>query len=123
MANILIVDDDYTIRHIFARVARHLGHHPIEARHGQAALAQLATQSQPMDLILTDLQMPILNGMELITRIRIHPEWQYIPILIVTGTPPCLECQYILTYVDGILLKPFSVSVLSETITALIARG
>ena len=55
----------------------------IEGENGQAALDALATE-RPI-LVLSDLLMPVMDGFELITRIRSNADWSTIPIIVVTS--------------------------------------
>lgn len=118
MVKILVVDDDPIIRHVFVKILPELGYTPTTASHGQEALDCLAVQ--PIDLVLTDIQMPILDGIELIARIRTTPQWVNLPILVVTATPPGHEQRHVLYYVNGILLKPFNISDLAQTINKIL---
>jgi DNA-binding NtrC family response regulator len=81
MARILIVDDDSALRDGLAEAITDLGHRPIEAADGQAALDLL--QSGPIDAVLLDLRMPGLDGMEVLRRIRAlgHPP----PVAVLTA--------------------------------------
>ncbi|MFV9506648.1 MAG: HD domain-containing phosphohydrolase [Oscillochloridaceae bacterium umkhey_bin13] len=68
-ARLLVVEDDVNIRTFCQRLLR-MNYEVEVAEHGQAALALL--QSKPFDLVLTDLQMPVMGGLELLTQIRQH---------------------------------------------------
>ena len=70
MARILIVDDDaHTVRIMSLWLSRQ-GHEVVEARDGQIALNVLASPKEPIDLIVSDVNMPTVNGLELLRRIR-----------------------------------------------------
>ena len=82
-AKILVVDDEpdalYILRHVLTRA----GYDVIPAYGGADALRKV--QRQNFDLIVTDLAMPDVSGIEVIDRIRHDPEKQLIPILAVTA--------------------------------------
>jgi len=65
---ILVVEDERLTRTIIAATLKQYGMHCVEAENGQDALALLSTQH--FDLILTDLRMPVMNGVELIKTVR-----------------------------------------------------
>ena len=68
MARILIVDDEDSVRKMLSQMVESMGHETIQARDGIAAL-ELA-RHQPPDLILLDIDMPGLNGLETLKRLR-----------------------------------------------------
>ena len=69
MANILLVDDDASMRSMVARALTNDGHHVTEAEDGEMALAALA-KSTDVTLLLTDVQMPGMDGLTLATKAR-----------------------------------------------------
>ncbi len=82
---LLIVDDSAAIRKILERVLRQAGI-PIGAVHqsgdGIEALATL--EAQKIGLILADINMPNMDGLELLGKVKARPEWQSIPVIMVT---------------------------------------
>ena len=68
-ATILVVDDLDMIRHMLTRMLTLAGYAVVEAADGQEALALLRTHRQPVDLVLTDVLMPGMNGTELAARV------------------------------------------------------
>ncbi|MCW5642821.1 MAG: response regulator [Rhodoferax sp.] len=70
-ARILIVDDVAANRDLVATVVRHMGHHALEASDGLQALA-LVRSEQP-DLVISDILMPTMDGLEFVSRIRADP--------------------------------------------------
>ena len=79
----LLVDDDPTLLGIFARIVQQAGYAVSTATGGEDALAKL--QSGPVDVIVTDLAMPGMSGLELVKRVRLRdPD---LPIIILTGAP------------------------------------
>ena len=80
--NILIVDDSLTARRIIGFFLKDSGYKTIDAKNGIEALEKM-THYQ-IDLVVTDLNMPKMDGIELINSIRNDPNLKKIPIIIVT---------------------------------------
>jgi two-component system chemotaxis response regulator CheY len=78
---ILAVDDSASMRQIVGFTLRSAGYDVIEAQNGEDALQKI---SAPLGLVLTDLNMPILDGIGLIKRLRAHPACKYVPIVVLT---------------------------------------
>jgi len=68
MARILVVDDEPSVRKVVRKALEHAGHEVAEAEDGMVALD--ACRATPMDLVVTDLFMPVLDGLELIVKLR-----------------------------------------------------
>lgn len=82
MKRIMTVDDSATIRQMVALTLRDAGYEVIEAVDGRDALERLAKES--VDMLITDLNMPNLDGVGLIREVRQHPENRFIPIIMLT---------------------------------------
>ena len=81
---VLVVDDSPTMRRIVVQMLKRLGYSKIvEADHGKDALNRLLTDGD-FELLLTDWNMPIMNGLELVQAVRSNPKISNIPILMVT---------------------------------------
>jgi CheY-like chemotaxis protein len=83
VARILIVDDEPDLRFILRRCFEQAGHEVVSAGHGAAAL-DVVGESRP-DLVVTDMMMPVMNGVELIERLRAEPSTAAIPIVALSG--------------------------------------
>ena len=82
MAHILLVEDNRNIRLLISSALGYAGHHVIEARDGQSALALL--QFMPhIDIVLSDIHMPFMNGIELLETIR--SQYPRVPVMILTA--------------------------------------
>jgi len=86
MARILVVDDEPDERFLVGRALRRAGHEVAVASDGANALK--AVQERPPDLVLTDIMMPVMDGVELIRRLRAEPATAAIPILGQRGHSP-----------------------------------
>jgi response regulator RpfG family c-di-GMP phosphodiesterase len=62
---VLVVDDEEAVRRLAVRMLTWTGYLALEARHGREALATIEQHSGPIDLVLTDIKMPGMNGREL----------------------------------------------------------
>jgi len=84
-SDVLIVDDSAAIRKILQRVLRQTGmairtiH---EAGDGQEALEVL--KSQPVHLVLTDINMPKMDGLQLLASLKASPQWHSVPVVMIT---------------------------------------
>lgn len=79
---ILTVDDSSSIRQMVSFTLKQAGYTVIEAEDGQKGL-DTARQNRA-DLVITDLNMPNMNGMELIRHLRQEPNYKFTPILMLT---------------------------------------
>jgi len=83
VAEILIVDDEPDVRFVLKMAFESAGHQIVEAPHGVAALASVEN-SRP-DLVVTDVMMPVLDGLELVRRLRSNPETAAILVLLLSS--------------------------------------
>jgi two-component system chemotaxis response regulator CheY len=79
---ILTVDDSASIRQMIGFTLKQAGYNVIEGVDGQDGLAKAKTQQA--DLVITDLNMPNMNGLELITALRQEANYKFTPILMLT---------------------------------------
>ena len=111
MATILIVDDDSTTRMMCAGMLS--AHDCVEAEHGESALTQL--NAHTFDLVLTDLEMPVMNGLELIHEIR--RRYKDVPIVVMTGYyAEDIRQEALDLGAQAILEKPFGLDRLINTL-------
>lgn len=79
---IMIVDDDSTTRKILGMYVRQKGFDVVTAENGLEALEKLATEQ--INLIMTDLNMPNMDGIELIKNLKASPEYADIPVMMIS---------------------------------------
>ncbi|MBU2515368.1 response regulator [bacterium] len=79
---ILTVDDSASIRQMVSFTLKNEGYSVVEAVDGVDALSKL--KQQPADMVLTDLHMPNMNGIDLIKNVRSDPNYKFIPIIFLT---------------------------------------
>ncbi|GAA68958.1 MULTISPECIES: response regulator [Pseudoalteromonas] len=111
---ILVVDDMPLMRHVLINMLRKLEYSNIvEATDGLQALVFL--RNQHFDLVITDLHMPKMDGVSLLTNIRKDNELADIPVLMVTCEDSTDKVkQVIAAKVSGFIVKPFNMNVLSS---------
>jgi CheY-like chemotaxis protein len=80
---VLVVDDVADARDVLARLLRYGGYKSVTAEDGPAALA--AVESDAPDLVLLDMMMPGMDGVEVLRRLRGDPRWQDLPVVLFTG--------------------------------------
>lgn len=112
---VMVVDDEIHIIHVVAIKLRNNGFEVISADNGAEAF-ELARMEKP-DIIVTDFQMPVMTGLELVTKLREHEETKEIPVIMLTARSFAIpkEQQEELR-ISGCLSKPFSPKELLENI-------
>ena len=113
---ILIVDDDADFRLGLRAALEMKGYQVSEASNGEEALAQL-TEKPPL-LVLLDLQMPVMNGREMLQRMRAMPDLKEVPVVIISGFG--FEWEAELMGAQGYIGKPFEQDELQATIANLL---
>lgn len=78
----LIVDDSAAIRHLVSFTMKEAGYEVFVAESGRNAIMKLIASK--IDMIVTDLNMPDMDGIELIRKIRLMPDYKFTPILMLT---------------------------------------
>lgn len=79
---IMAVDDSASIRQMLAITLKNAGCNVVEAVDGQDALDKL--DGSPVHMLICDVNMPNMDGIELVRRVRAHPAYQAIPIVLLT---------------------------------------
>ncbi len=105
---ILVADDDGDLLEATAGIIRKTGHNIITAVDGEDALEKLQ-QNHP-DLVLTDIEMPKIDGLQLCKTIKNDPAFQHILVVLITASKVRLEqqMQALETVADGYLVRPIS---------------
>jgi CheY-like chemotaxis protein len=112
---ILVVDDDPSIRLLLRVIFESAGYAVTEAQHGRAALTRIETELP--DVVVTDLKMPVMGGGALIEHLRSDPRSMHLPIVAVTADRNAKE---VARKANAILRKPFHYSTLIETVDGLL---
>ncbi|MHC4073581.1 MAG: response regulator [Planctomycetota bacterium] len=112
---VLVVDDEIHIVHVVAIKLRNNGYEVMSADNGAEAL-ELALSEKP-DIIVTDYQMPIMTGLELVGNLRQHEQTKSIPVIMLTARSFAIsQEQQDELQISGCLSKPFSPKELLENI-------
>ena len=121
-SDVLVVDDSAAIRKILTRVLRQTGmaiqtiH---EAGDGQEALALMAQHR--IDLILSDINMPKMDGLQLLASVKASPQWQSIPVVMITtegGETKVAEAVRL--GAAGYVRKPFTADQIKEKLVGIL---
>ncbi|MEW6542460.1 MAG: response regulator [Nitrospirota bacterium] len=109
---ILVVDDMSTMRRIVRNVLKQLGYGNVEeAEHGQEALTKL--QKEPFGLVVTDWNMPIMSGIDLLRTIRADRAMHHIPVIMLTAEAQKSNILEALNAgVSQYLVKPFTAEIM-----------
>jgi CheY-like chemotaxis protein len=115
VSRVLVVDDEPDLRFMLRRVFERAGHEVSEAGDGAAALTSVE-QARP-DLVVTDMTMPVMGGVELIRRLRAEPATAAVPILAVSGD------SHLAVGADAVLAKPYAWKELLAVAEGLLKEG
>lgn len=124
----LVVDDVPAIRYMVAAMLKKLGYTKVsEAENGKKALQLLRPADPigtPVDFVVTDWNMPVMNGMALLRTIRATAGLEHLPVLMVTAEA---EMDNIVAATqagaDGYLVKPFlNAKILKETLDGILRK-
>jgi CheY-like chemotaxis protein len=85
MPTVLVIDDEEPVREVLRRFLKQAGYEVKLAPDGATAL-QLVHSGAAPDLIVLDLMMPVMSGFEVLSALRVHPEWSHIPVVVLTAT-------------------------------------
>ena len=120
---ILVVDDSQTTRKIMVQMLGEIGMDCVgEAADGQAALEQLQA-ADSYDLLITDWNMPILNGLDLTLAVRADERLARLPILMVTTRSMQRDILAAMKAgVNGYVTKPFDAPTLEQKIARIAGR-
>lgn len=118
---ILAIDDSPTMRRIIVNTLKRAGFENVsEASDGKDALAKLKTDK--FDFIITDWNMPEMDGLTFVNSVRSDPELQSLPILMVTTRSVKEDImQAIKAGVNNYIVKPFTPETIAEKINQVLA--
>lgn len=118
----LIVDDFSTMRRIIRGLLKEMGcYHANEAEDGAVALSML--KDQRFDFVISDINMPNMNGFDLLRAIKADPDLKHIPVLMVTAEASvenitrAAQCG-----AAGYIVKPFTKATLEEKIQKILEK-
>ncbi|MEQ8983797.1 MAG: response regulator [Deltaproteobacteria bacterium] len=116
---ILSVDDFSTMRRIVKNILRQLGYTNVdEAENGDAALQAL--RAKKYDLVISDWNMPVKTGIELLKEVRADPDLSEMPFLMVSAEGERLQVvDAVEAGVNNYVLKPFTAKILSDKLSGI----
>ena len=119
---ILVVDDSSTMRRIIKNTLRQAGYtNVIEAIHGKDGIAKL--NAEKIDFILTDWNMPEMNGLEFVKAVKADSSFKDIPILMITTRS--VKEDIIMAMKAGVssyIVKPFTAPVIKDKIEQILSN-
>ena len=109
MAQAMVIDDSRAMRMILRRSLERFGFEVAQAENGKAALEQIQSGGSPVSLFLVDWNMPEMNGLEFVKNLRADPQFNSIPVMMVTTET---EAEQISTALEAganeYVIKPFT---------------
>ena len=120
---LLVVDDSSTMRRIIRNNLKVVGYDDVlEAENGEGALARL--QAEKIDLVITDWNMPVMNGLELVGAMRKAEAWKGTPVLMVTTVAEKDEIlKAMQAGVTNYVVKPFDSATLKKKIDQILGAA
>jgi two-component system chemotaxis response regulator CheY len=121
-SDVLVVDDSAAIRKILTRVLRQTGmaiQTIYEAGDGQEALSMMARHR--VDLVLSDINMPKMDGLQLLASLKASPQWRGIPVVMITtegGETKVAEAVRL--GAAGYVRKPFTADQIKEKLVGIL---
>lgn len=122
MADILVAEDDAGVRGLVARALRMDGHRVVAVEDGEAALEAVIAEPDRFDLVLSDIRMPAMTGIELAHALSIaKPD---LPILLMTGYAEQREAaDDLVALIQGVVDKPFTLAEIRGRVIAALGSG
>jgi CheY-like chemotaxis protein len=119
---VLVVDDEVVIRDLTTDILEERGYEVLLAASGEEAIQRVVSEGDRLDLVILDLIMPGMNGIETLRRIReVRPE---VRVLLSSGyRPETLQSEVERSDVVGFVQKPYRVNDLLQAVRAAIAAG
>jgi len=113
---ILTVDDAGSVRTLVSQALRRAGYEVVEAVDGADALDKIGSG---VDMVITDINMPNMSGLELLTRLRTREDTRFLPVLVLTTeSQPHKRAQAVKAGASGWIVKPFE----PATLVAVVRR-
>ncbi len=118
---ILIVDDSIAFRRVLERMLTQSGYQVVQCRNGKEALEKLKQLSEKFDLVISDIEMPRLDGFGLLAEIRALPQWRKLAVVMLTSRENDLYRRKAINLgATAYFTKPFRPEQLLKAIAALL---
>ncbi len=120
---VLVVDDQLTMREVTRLALQEMGvRQIIDAENGDDAFKKATTQ--PLDMIISDFNMPGMDGLGLLRAVRGHPAVRKLPFILVTGRGDnALVVSAAQAGVNNYIVKPFTAEMLREKVEAVVGKS
>jgi len=120
MAKVLVVDDSKAIRLILGKTLGSLGYEVLQASNGQEALETLARESEGLELVLVDWNMPVMNGLEFVRHVRANPGYANLALMMVTTETHLDQVSTALEAgANEYVMKPFTADIIADKLRLL----
>jgi two-component system chemotaxis response regulator CheY len=117
---ILVVDDSASLRTVVKMALANAGYDVIEAPDGQAGLAMM--DGRPINMIVSDVNMPMMNGLEFVKAVKLMPNYKFVPIhMLTTDSQEDKKNEGRAAGVKAWMVKPFSPTQLVNAVERLCA--
>jgi CheY-like chemotaxis protein len=112
MVSVLIVDDEDVLLEMIAALVEEAGYQTLMATNGREALAVLQSTPEPPALVISDIMMPHIGGVELAKLLKADPRYRQVPVILMSaaGRPPDSSIA------DFFLYKPFDLDRLMSVV-------
>ncbi len=114
----MIVDDEDVLLEMIATLVEDLGYKEVVATSATEALEWLEKALEPPAVIISDVMMPLMNGVEFAQILKNNPRFENIPIILMSAADPPRGALY----ADGFIAKPFDLDVLTNVIESHILK-
>jgi CheY-like chemotaxis protein len=121
MTTVVLAEDDDDIRAIAARILRRAGFTVVEAPDGAEALA--AVRDHRPDVVVSDIDMPVMSGVELCLALRAEPATRELPVVFVSGSLVPGDTRPAQAQATAVLSKPFVPRELVNCVTEAVRDG
>ena len=115
MSKAMVIDDSRAIRLILSSTLAELGYDVCQAANGEEALAAVERENGSISLILGDWNMPVMNGLEFVRRLRSDPRFSSVPLMMVTTET---EMQQVVVALEAganeYVMKPFTKEIIAD---------
>lgn len=116
---VLVVDDSRAMRSILSNLLKQLGHETVEANNGQEAHEKLLTVGD-FDLALVDWNMPVMNGLEFVQKVRANAAHAGLPVVMVTTETEASQVALAMhAGANEYVMKPFNKDTLAAKLDLL----
>ena len=121
MARILIAEDEEPLRTLIRRALAEEGHTVVETADGSEALDKLQSEGGAFDLLLTDIKMPVMDGIALALAVARH--FPKVPILLMTGYADQRErVAGLEALISDVISKPFALAEIKFAVASALAK-